>query len=413
MVRLHVRMRPSFRLVPLAFAHLAACTVYSVPGDSESGSSGSTGDGTGIDLTSSSGEAPTSTGGPDLTTTSGSMTTTTVTTTTDPTDPSGPTSDPTTDPTGDPPADCDFPTSIQPIFNGCGCHNNDTPPKGLGLGEGVSLANLVDVDSVGQPGTPRVAPGDAAGSWLVIKLKPAPPDGTMQMPEGGMLPPDKVALIETWIDAGAPAASSFACDGEGGGGDEPGSVTIDEQGPVEVEIGETLDLDATVLDDQGNPVMGAAVIWRAAEETVVYVDGKGTLVGLGIGQTQVTAELEGVISDPITVNVTNNQAIAATPFADIRNMLQSSCGCHKGDMPPAALAFDLDDAALHAALLAPATQDGLSKRIVKDSPVQSYLFKKLTLTTPPTGDQMPKGNAPLDAEKVAPLYRWIINGAPE
>src|SRR5690606_20244953 len=126
---------------------------------------------------------------------------------------------------------------------------------------------------------------------------------------------------------------------------------------------------------------------------------------LTIGQTQITAEVEGVVSDPIIVQVENNQAVTAVPFTDVLNMLTASCGCHKGAMPPAGLAFDLDAAAVHAALLAPATQDALSKRVVADSPVQSYLFKKLTLTSPPTGAQMPQGNAPLDVEKVAQVYR--------
>lgn len=395
-------MRPSLRFVPLVFATLAACTVYAVPDDTDgTGSGGST---TAVDPTSTGG-TPTSTGEPDPTSTS------TTTTTTDPTvgpssDPSGPTSDPTT---GDPPpADCDFPTSIQPIFAGCGCHNNDTPPKGLGLGDGVSYANLVDVDSVGQPGTPRVAPGNAAGSWLVTKLNPMPPVG-LQMPEGGMLAPDKLALIETWINAGAPEAAPFACDGGGGGG--AGSVSIDEQGPVQVEIGETLDLDATVLDEQGIAVMGATVTWAASDETIVYVDGKGTLLGLLPGQVQVTAAVDGVVSDPITVQVELNQAVAAS-FNDVLGVLTTSCGCHSGAMPPAGLAFDLDAAGVHAALLAPATQDAQAKRILPDAPGQSYLFKKLTRTVQTTGEQMPKGKGPLDAEKVAPLFRWISNGAP-
>lgn len=395
-------MRSSLRFLPFVFAPLIACTVYQVPQGGDTDSADETSSGT----ESASSGTTTDTGAPDPTTSTGPATT--GTTVPDPS--AGPSSDPSTsgDPTGDPPA-CDFPSSIQPIFDmRCGCHASAMPPQGLSLAAGQAFANLVGVDSAQQPGTPRVAPGDAAGSWLVTKIKPAPPVG-MQMPEGGMLEPDQVALIEAWIDAGAPEAGAFACDGGGGG--EAGAVTIDEQGPVNVEITETFDLDATVLDAQGEPVLGATVNWASSDESVLYVDGKGTLLGIKPGTSSVTAEVEGVVSTPVTVTVLNNQAIAAAPFVDVLNMLTTSCGCHKGAMPPAGLAFDLPAADVHAALLAPATQDAAVKRIVADLPGQSYLFNKLTLTTPPTGDRMPKGGAPLDAEKAQIVIRWIFNGA--
>ncbi|MFY0537949.1 hypothetical protein [Nannocystis pusilla] len=84
----------------------------------------------------------------------------------------------------------------------------------------------------------------------------------------------------------------------------------------------------------------------------------------------------------------------------------------QGRDAPAGLAFDLAAPEVHAALLAPATQDAQTKRVIPDLPGQSYLFKKLTRTTQTTGEQMPKGKAPLDAEKVQILFRWIFNGAP-
>lgn len=401
-------MRSRLRFLPCSIALLTACTVYQVPNEGDTDTSGATTSGT---ANTSSGDGPTTgTGEPDPTSTS----TSTSTTQPDPSAGPGP-SDPTvsSDPTTEdpPPAQCDFPTAIQPIFTAsCGCHNGGMPPKGLALAEGQAFASLVGVDSVGQPGTPRVAPGDPAGSWLVTKLKPAPPVG-LQMPEGGMLAADELALIETWISAGAPEAGAFDCDGEGGGGDA-GSVTIDEQGPVNVEISEMLDLDVTVLDEGGEPVVGATVKWLSSDESVLYVDAKGTLLGISPGTSEVTAEVEGVLSDPLSVTVLNNQAIAAVPFTDVLNTLSTNCGCHKGAMPPAGLAFDLAAADVHAALLAPATQDPATKRIIPDLPGQSYLFNKLTRSTPPTGEQMPKGKGPLEAEKVQLVLRWIFNGAP-
>jgi hypothetical protein len=63
-------------------------------------------------------------------------------------------------------------------------------------------------------------------------------------------------------------------------------------------------------------------------------------------------------------------------------------------------------------VLAPATQDANAYRIIADDPGQSYLFRKLTRTVQATGEQMPKGKAPLETEKVQILLRWILNGAP-
>lgn len=411
-------MRASTILTSLVFAHSLACTIYEVPDEtsSEGSSGGITAGSSSGDVSSETGAtssgADTSTGGEDPTTTSAGSTTTTGVDTTS-TQTSNATSAGSDGTTGDPAA-CDFAKSIQPIFNAnCGCHSGVMAALGLVLTEGQAYANLVDVDSVQQPGTPRVAPGNPAGSWLVTKLKPNPPQGK-QMPQGGMLAPNQIDLIETWIAAGAPNGS-FDCGDNSGGttGGEPdaGSVEIDHPGPVYVDVGETVDLDAIVYDMEGKPVMDAPVKWIASDEATVFVDGKGTVLGIKAGTAQVTAEVDGVSSKPVTVEVQVSDPPPAT-FADTLNMLKSNCGCHAGAMPPQGLAFDGDPATVHANLvLAPATQDPASYRVIADAPEQSYLFQKLTRSTPKAGEQMPKGKAPLDAEKVVILLRWIAGGA--
>lgn len=395
------------RLAPLALL-VSACTVFVVPEDTDDGGSGGTSGGGPTSAAQTTGEPTT---GPDPTST-GTTTTTSGDPSGDPSSPSDPSGNQTTDPpetTGEPPpADCDFPTSIQPIFDErCSCHQSDMPPKMLVLSQGSSFDSLVGVDSAEQPGTPRVDPGNAAGSWLVTKLKPAPPIGT-QMPEGGMLDPAQVALIETWIDAGAPEAGSFACDGGSAGA---GSVTIDPVGPVEVDIGETLDLDVVVLDGNGDPVPMPTVKWTSSDEKSLYVDGKGLLLGILPGTVEVTAEVDGVVSDPLTVEVTLNDPAPAT-FNEVLAIL-ANCSCHSGAMPPAMLAFDTGADTVHATLLSPSVQDPGLQRIVGDNPAQSYLFQKLTRTTPTKGEQMPKGNAPIPADKAQVILRWILAGAPK
>jgi len=87
-----------------------------------------------------------------------------------------------------------------------GCH---TGPAGPALPAGMDLstadasfANLVGVDSIGQAGTLRVAPGNAGASYLVMKL-----EGTAtgaRMPFGGpYLDQATIDTVRAWIDAGA------------------------------------------------------------------------------------------------------------------------------------------------------------------------------------------------------------------
>lgn len=83
------------------------------------------------------------------------------------------------------------------------CHAASAAAGGLSV-EGDAYAAIVGVASAQDPSTNLVEPGDAAGSYLVMKLR-----GTegitadaMPPPNGGLDEAD-IALIESWIDAGA------------------------------------------------------------------------------------------------------------------------------------------------------------------------------------------------------------------
>ena len=73
---------------------------------------------------------------------------------------------------------------------------------------------------------------------------------------------------------------------------EPGMATL-------TELGQTVQLAAKVLDQNGHTVAGAVVTWRSSDETVATVSGQGL----------VTAEMEGMVditarADDITQSVT-------------------------------------------------------------------------------------------------------------
>lgn len=104
-----------------------------------------------------------------------------------------------------------FSTQIQQqIFNpACiACHTDEgrTPSSNLNLKTGVSIANLVNVASVGKAGATRVVPGNPSGSYLIQKLEGAPDIVGLRMPRNGppFLTTEQIALIRQWIQNGAP-----------------------------------------------------------------------------------------------------------------------------------------------------------------------------------------------------------------
>lgn len=86
------------------------------------------------------------------------------------------------------------------------CHTGGASslPGAMNLTAGNAFANLVNVASRESPATLRVAPGDAASSYLIRKLEGTNISGS-RMPLGGpFLGADTIARIKSWIASGAP-----------------------------------------------------------------------------------------------------------------------------------------------------------------------------------------------------------------
>jgi hypothetical protein len=103
-------------------------------------------------------------------------------------------------------ADPSYSATIQEIFDRRGCTQASchglAQQAGLDLRRGTSYAELVNVMATSEP-IVRVIPGNADGSYLVIKLEGRQSVGD-RMPQGGA-PLDTVDLtnVKNWISQGA------------------------------------------------------------------------------------------------------------------------------------------------------------------------------------------------------------------
>lgn len=109
-----------------------------------------------------------------------------------------------------PPTVLAVPDSIQQVFTqNCAlstCHTGPNPQQGQDLTDAVtSYANIVGIASHEKPAFQRIAPGDSANSYIVMKLRNDPRKGGQPMPLGAFpLDPALVMRIATWTQQGAP-----------------------------------------------------------------------------------------------------------------------------------------------------------------------------------------------------------------
>ena len=110
-----------------------------------------------------------------------------------------------------PPPEFGTPDSVQEVFTQqCafdGCHGGASPQQGMNLADArTSYRLIVDVAANERQGQfKRIAPGDSANSYLVMKLRDDARIGGDPMPLGGYpMDPALVMRIAAWAQAGAP-----------------------------------------------------------------------------------------------------------------------------------------------------------------------------------------------------------------
>ncbi len=85
-----------------------------------------------------------------------------------------------------------------------------------------------------------------------------------------------------------------ACgDGDSTGTPAPVATVAVTPNPVDVQVGATVQLTATLRDAQGNELTGRPVAWSSGAEAVATVDQNGLVTGLAEGPVEVTASSEG------------------------------------------------------------------------------------------------------------------------
>ena len=81
-----------------------------------------------------------------------------------------------------------------------------------------------------------------------------------------------------------------------------GSVVIEPTTATLMSLGETVQLTATVLDGNGQPVAGAEVTWSSSDATVATVSGQGLVTAVGNGSVTITMRSGSAsASVPVTV----------------------------------------------------------------------------------------------------------------
>ena len=96
---------------------------------------------------------------------------------------------------------------------------------------------------------------------------------------------------------------------------EAGSIVIEPKEATLMAIGETVQLSATVLDQNGQPVDGAVVTWSSSDEAVATVSAQGLVTAVMNGTALITARSGRTSSTvPVTVMDTGREREALTAF---------------------------------------------------------------------------------------------------
>lgn len=154
------------------------------------------------------------------------------------------------------------------------------------------------------------------------------------------------ARIVAALDAGADTVTVYVSN-------VPASIAVAPSSATIRSLGGTLQLQATVRNDNGDVLSGIAVTWAAVDTTIARVDATGLATGVALGTTRIVAST-GTIADTAVVTVTDEitsldiiPATATIPSTGDSIVPPVSFRDARGDtLPRTAAAWSSDDPAV-------------------------------------------------------------------
>lgn len=70
-------------------------------------------------------------------------------------------------------------------------------------------------------------------------------------------------------------------------------VSVSMAGPDSISLDDTVQVSATPRDSVGEPLLGRSVMWSSADTLAAAVSSDGTVIGVGVGSTQIYATVDG------------------------------------------------------------------------------------------------------------------------
>jgi hypothetical protein len=208
------------------------------------------------------------------------------------------------------------------------------------------------------------------------------------------------------------SALAACSDGSTGIENLPTRIVLSEDVVALSSFGETQQVTATVLDQDGSAVSGVAVAWSSSNTLVATVV-DGSITAVGTGMATITAEAGG-LTDFLTVSVQPPGAGASGPsFSQVVQeiLVRRDCSsgvCHGGGAGYLALTFSV--AGNYQNLVnVPSNAQPAALLVKPGDAAGSYLIMKLEGTG--LGARMPLERAPLSATDLNAIKDWIDAGA--
>lgn len=104
----------------------------------------------------------------------------------------------------------------------------------------------------------------------------------------------EVRLVDVkWLSFAVVLALLPACGGDSSGPPAPSTITVESPVGDLLDVGTAVQLQATALTGQGDPISGVTFDWNSSNPAAVSVSSSGSVTAEGVGTSTVTASASG------------------------------------------------------------------------------------------------------------------------